>query len=469
MPDFEQVLEKLPPQNIEAEQALLGSLLIDKDAIIKVADLITEDDFYKDIHQMIYSAMFEIWERHEPIDILSIANRLEEKEQLETVGGRTYLASLSNSVPTSSHVLSYAQIVQKKSTLRRLIKVSTETIQMAYKEEEETTDVLDKAEQKLFAISQKFLKQNFIPLKDTLVQAFERMDEMHKGTKRIRGMPTGFVDLDGVLAGLQPSELIILASRPGLGKSSLALDIARQLAVYHKIPVGIFSLEMSKEHVVDRMICAQAEVSLWKLRTGQLSHKDDDGDFERLGRALGVLAEAPVFIDDSPTANIMEIKTKARRLQIEHGLGLLIVDYLQLMDSGTGSSEGRVQEVSEISRSLKAVARELNIPVLALSQLSRAPELRTPAIPKLSDLRESGSIEQDADVVMFIYRKAMDRGIKICPDEEKNLAEIHIDKHRHGPAGVTVRLYFDNEKSSFKNWSKTGLDMPSGEGIEEPF
>lgn len=469
MSDFESAVEKLPPQNLEAEQALLGSLLIDKDAMVKIADKLSPDDFYKDAHRMIYSVMLDLWESREPIDILSVANRLEEKEQLDIIGGRTYLAFLSNSVPTSSHVLSYSQIVQKKSTLRRIIRASTETIQMAYKEEEEATGVLDKAEQKLFAISQKFLRQNFIPLKDTLSQAFERMDELHRGVKQVRGVPTGYVDLDNALSGLQPSELILLASRPSIGKSALALDIARHAAVYHKIPVGIFSLEMSKEQITDRLLCSQAEVSLWKMRTGQLSRKDGDGEFERLGEAFGALGEAPIFIDDSPMANIMEIKTKSRRLQMEHGLGLIVLDYLQLMESGSASTEGRVQEVSEISRSLKAVARELNVPVLALSQLSRAPEARTPAIPRLSDLRESGSLEQDADVVMFIYRKAMDRGIKNCPEEEKNLAEVHIAKHRHGPAGVTVRLYFDGDTASFKSLSKADLEVLGEQETEEPF
>lgn len=455
MAELEPLFEKLPPQNIEAEEALLGCLLIDKDAIIKIADIINADDFYKDIHQMIYRTMLEIWEHREPIDMLSVSNRLEEKKQLDIVGGRSYLASLANSVPTASHIVSYAEIVQKKSTLRKVITASSETIQMAYSEEKDAVNVLDKAEQRLFAISQKFLKQNFIPLKDTLSQAFERMDELHKGTRKMRGIPTGFPDLDNVLAGLQPSELAILAARPSIGKSALAADIARQVALYSNVPVGIFSLEMSKEQLTDRMLCAQANVSLWKLRTGRLSKSDDD-EFKRLGDAFGALAEAPIFIDDSPMANMIEIKTKARRLQSEHGLGLLILDYLQLMEASEGQRDSRVQEVSEISRGLKAVARELNIPVLALSQLSRAPEARTPSIPKLSDLRESGALEQDSDVVMFIYRKVMDRGIKACPEEEKNIAEIHIGKHRHGPAGVTIKLYFDNDTASFKSLSKKG-------------
>ena len=470
--NFEPVFEKLPPQNIEAEEALLGSLLIDKESIVIIADRIEPEDFYKDIHQMIYQAMLEVWEKSEPIDILSVGNRLEEKKQLKTVGGRSYLASLANSVPSSSHINSYAQIVKKKSTLRKLIRSSTETIRIAYQEEDDTAEILDRAEQKIFSISQKYLKQKFVPLKDTLAQAFERIDELHKGEKIMRGIPTGFTDLDNVLAGLQPSELIILAGRPSLGKSSLALDIARQVAVYQKIPVGIFSLEMSKEQISDRIICSQANVSLWKLRTGHLSKKDEDGDFEKLGQTLGILAEAPIFIDDSPMATPIEIRTKARRLQAEHGLGLLILDYLQLMEGGGRSNEGRVQEVSQISRSLKAIARELNIPVLAISQLSRAPEARTPSIPRLADLRESGSLEQDSDVVIFIYRKSMDRSIKHCPEDEKNIAEIYIGKHRHGPAGVMVRLYFDNDTASFRNLEKRidNLDLTDEEETTElPF
>jgi replicative DNA helicase len=442
-------IEKLPPQNLEAEAALLGSLLIDKEAIIKIADIVKPDDFYKDTHKIIYEAMLEIYDRNEPIDILSVSNRLEEKGQLDLIGGRSYLAELANTVPSATHVISYAQIVRRKSTLRNLIKASSEIIKMAYDEQEPAEKILDKAEQKLFAVSQRFLRQNFVPIQDILGTAFSRIEEIHRGEGRLRGIPTGFIDLDNVLAGLQPSDLIILAARPSVGKSALALDIARQVAVFHKIPVGIFSLEMSREQIVDRMICAQANVNLWKMRTGYLS-KENNGDFAKIGEAISILSEAPIFIDDSPMANILEIRTKARRLQAEHGLGLIILDYLQLMESGEGI-DNRVQEVSEISRALKAIARELNIPVLAVSQLSRATEARTPAIPKLADLRESGSLEQDSDVVLFIYRKAMDRGIKVCPPEERPIAEIHIAKHRHGPAGVTVRLYFDEHTASFKN------------------
>lgn len=445
-------IEKITPQNIEAEQSLLGSLLIDKDAVIRVADLVRPEDFYKENHKIIYETMLELFEKREPIDLLSLANRLEERGKLEEVGGRSYLMTLTNSVPTASHVTHYANTVQKKATLRRLIAAAGEISALGYNEEEEVENILDKAEQKLFAVSQKYLKQIFVPVKDVLTEAFERIDELHREKGKLRGLPTGFLDLDNILAGLQKSDLIILAARPSVGKTSLALDIARHAAIHSKVPVGIFSLEMSKEQLVDRMLCAEAGVDLWRMRTGRLSDHDEDNDFLRIGHAMGVLSEAPIYIDDSATANVMEIRTKSRRLQIEHGLGLIIVDYLQLMESRT-RIENRVQEIAEITRSLKSIARELNIPVLALSQLSRAVEARSPAIPKLADLRESGSIEQDADVVLFIYRKAMDRGIREVTPEEKNIAEIHIAKHRNGPTGM-VQLYFDENRVCFKNLEK---------------
>ncbi len=459
--------KKLPPQNNEAEQALLGSLLIDKDAIISVADILESKDFYKDKHEKIYQAMLNLWKEGEPIDILSTANKLDEDEMLDKVGGRSYLASLSNMVPTSSHAKSYAEIVRKKSTLRRLISSSTDIIQMAYKTEGgNTVDILDQAEEKLFSVSKKFLKQNFVCIKETLDKAFERMDKLDNGEQQIRGVPTGFKELDDAMAGLQPSELVLLAARPSIGKSALALDMARHAAVESGVPVGIFSLEMSKEQITDRMICANSGVNLWKMRTGNISHNDDSSDFEKLGEAFDKLSKAPVYIDDSPLLNLIELKTKARRLQSEHGLGLLVVDYLQLMSSGSDNRSGRVEEVSEISRGLKGVARELNIPVLALSQLSRSPEMRTPAIPKLSDLRSSGSLEQDADVVMFIYRKSRDKGIKKIPPEEKNIAEVHIGKHRHGPAGVKFLLYFDESIASFKDLDKKHQDQYNNNGVD---
>ncbi len=454
------LIEKIPPQNIEAEQALLGCILIDKEAIIKIGDIIRPEDFYKETHGLIYQTMIELFERGEPIDILSLSNRLEEKGELEKIGGRSYLVTLANTVPTSTHVLNYAEIIRKKATLRKLIQAGSEITEIAFSEEENIEKILDKAERKLFSVSQRYLKQAFVPIKDVLSEAFERIDELHKEKGKLRGLPTGFVDLDEMLAGLQKADLIILAARPAVGKSALALDIARNVAVNTKTPVGIFCLEMSRDQVVDRIICAQAGVSLWKMRTGYLS-SSDDGDFPRLAQAINVLSEAPIFIDDSPLLNVVEIRTKARRLQAEHGLGLIVIDYLQLIEGAT-QKESRVQEVSEITRGLKSIARELEIPVLALSQLSRAVEHRGgQAIPKLSDLRESGSLEQDSDVVMFIYRKVMDKGIKKCPEEERHIAEIHIAKHRNGPTGI-VRLFFDENTVSFKNLAPK-VEIPTEE------
>lgn len=442
------IVEKLPPQNLEAEQSLLGSLLLDKDAIIKIADLVTAEDFYKDAHRLIYEVMQDLYSKHEPIDLLSLPSRLQERGQLERIGGRSYLMELSNSVPTASHVVHYAEIVQKKSSLRRLITAAAEITSLGYQETEEVDALLDSAEQKLFQVSQKYLKQVFVPIKGILSDAFERIDELHREKGKLRGLPTGFRTLDNYLAGLQKSDLIILAARPSVGKTSLALDIARQTAVQTKTPVGIFSLEMSKEQLVDRLLCSQAGVELWKMRTGHLSDREEDDDFSRIGHAMGVLSEAPIYIDDSASSNIMEIRTKARRLQAEKGLGLLIIDYLQLMES-RGRIENRVQEVAQITRSLKAIARELNVPVLALSQLSRAVEQQHPPIPRLSHLRESGSIEQDADVVLFIYREDL-----YNPNtQNKNIADIIIAKHRNGPTGK-VQLYFDEKTVSFKSLEK---------------
>lgn len=438
-------VEKIPPQNIEAEQSVLGSLLIDKEAIVRIADSLRPEDFYKDTHGMIYQAMLEVYEHREPIDLLSLTNRLQERGQLDIIGGRTYLTSLANLVPTASHVTHYANIVQRKATLRRLINASSEIAKLGYEETDEVDQVLDQAEQRVFEVSQKYLKQKFIPLKTVLTEAFERIDELHKEPGKLRGQPTGFKDLDNLLAGFQKSDLIILAARPSVGKTTLALDMARIMATKAKVPVGIFSLEMSKEQLVDRLICAEGGVDMWKMRTGRLS---EDEDFSNIGHAMGVLSEAPIFIDDSAVTSVTEMRTKARRLQSEHGLGLLVVDYLQLLE-GRSSVENRVQQVSEITRGLKGLAKELNIPVLALSQLSRATEARNPPIPKLADLRESGSIEQDADVVLFIYRE----GVYKRDSERANIAEIIIAKHRNGPTGQ-IELYFDETKVSFRNLEK---------------
>jgi replicative DNA helicase len=444
--------DRLQPQNIEAEQSVLGALLIDQDAITKIADMVRAEDFYTPAHQKIFAACLAIYEKHDPIDTLSLSTYLEEKKQLEKIGGRSYIAKLTNSVPSASNIKNYAGMVQKKSTLRRLIAAAHDITSLGYQEDGALETLLDQAEQQIFQVSQNYLKQNFVPIQDLLSSAFERIDELHKDAGKLRGLPTGFTQLDDLLAGLQKSDLVVLAARPSMGKTSLALDIARHVAVNNKTPIGIFSLEMSKEQLADRMLCAEANVGLWKMRTGRLSDKDEYGsesDFSKLGNAFGKLSESNIHIDDSALLNVMEIRTKARRLAAEHGLGLIIIDYLQLIDS-PDNIESRVQEVAKITRSLKALARELDLPVLALSQLSRAVEARSPSLPKLSDLRESGTIEQDADVVMFIYRKVMDRSIKTVEEDEKHIAQLNIAKHRNGPVG-NVDLYFDEEPVSFKN------------------
>jgi len=444
--------DRIPPHNLEAEVSVLGSLLLNKDAIIKVADFLRDTDFYSPMHALIYGAIIELYERRDPIDIISLSNILRDQGNLDGAGGESTIASLAAAVPTAGHVEHYAKIVQKKATLRRLIGAAANISELGFNEEEEVNKVLDEAEQSLFSVSQQHLRQSFVPMKTVLTEAFHRIDSLHKGDGNLRGLPTGFAPLDNLLSGLQRSDLVILAARPSVGKTSLALDFARHIAVREKAAVGVFSIEMSKEQLVDRMICAEANVDLWKMRTGRLSDKAGDDDFPRIGHALGVLSEAPIFIDDTAAANIMELRTKVRRLQKEHGqLGLIVVDYIQLMDSQT-RIENRVQEIAAITRALKTIARELNVPVLALSQLSRAVELIKPAIPRLAHLRESGSIEQDADVVMFIYRKAADRNYRpedIAP-EERHIAEIHIAKHRNGPTGV-VKLFFDANRANFKS------------------
>ncbi len=440
---------RIPPHNLEAEASVLGSLMLDKDAIIKVADLLKVGDFYKDDHNLIYETMLALYEEREPIDVLSLSNKLEEKGQLERVGGSSYLASLVNSVPSATNVVHYAKVVQKKVLLRRLISAASDIVEMGYDESEDVQKLLDEAEQKVFAVSQKYIKQDFVPIKSILEVAFNRIDELHKSDHAFRGVQTHFPDIDNLLAGLQKSDLIILAARPSVGKTTFALDIARQVGVHSKVPVGVFSLEMGADQLVDRMIAAQAGIDLWRLRTGKLSSEGPNNDFEKISDAMGVLSEAPIFIDDTGSLNIMEMRTMARRLQAEHNLGLIIVDYLQLMEGRSRSGDNRVQEISEISRGLKQLARELNIPVIALSQLSRAVESRPDQVPKLSDLRESGSIEQDADVVMFLYRED-----RVKPDTpNKNIADIIVAKHRNGPVGK-VSLYFEENSTTFKSLEK---------------
>ena len=439
-------LQKLIPQSLEMEQSLLGSLLIDKDAIIKVADIVSSSDFYKESNRVIFETIQQLYERREPIDLLSVTTKLTEKKQLENIGGRAYLTNITNLVPTASHVVHYAKVVQGKSTLRRLISAATYIAELGYHETEDIDRLIDDAEQQLFAVSQHYLKKTFVPITDVLTETFDRIDELHRDAGKLRGVRTHYTELDNLLAGLQKSDLIILAARPSMGKTTLALDIARNIAIKEKVPIGIFSLEMSKEQLVDRLLASEAGVDLWRMRTGKLSDKGENDDFTKINNAMARLSEATIYIDDSPSANVMEIRTKARRLQSEHGSSLVVIDYLQLMDSRT--KESRVQEVSEISRGLKALARELNVPVLALSQLSRSVESRDTHIPRLADLRESGSIEQDADVVMFIYREKMYQ--HDLPPDKAHVAEIIVAKHRNGPTGK-VQLFFDEQRVTFKN------------------
>jgi replicative DNA helicase len=450
---------KLPPQNIEAEQMVLGCVLLDKNAITKIVDFISEKDFYNPAHEKIYKVILNLYEKHQPIDILSVTNKLKEKNLLAEVGGSSYLAEITNMITTTSHVDYYAKIVKEKKILRDLINLSAEITESAFNPENELEMFLDEIEHKILSVSQKSIAQNFIHIKDELASAYERIEKLHEKKGILRGLSTGFHELDNLLSGLQKSDFIIIGARPSLGKTSFALDIARNVAIKENVPVGIFSLEMSREQVVDRLIAAEAQVALWKLRTGKVS---TDLEFQMIQKALDTLSKAPIFIDDTPSPNILQMRSMGRRLQVENGLGLIVVDYLQLIAPRNSNSQASmVQQVTEISRGLKGLARELNVPLIAISQLSRSVDKRDNRVPQLSDLRESGSIEQDADIVLFIYRK--DRDDPNTPPEEQNIAEIRIAKHRNGPLG-TVRLRFDPETVNFKNIEKKYEDL---EELEE--
>jgi replicative DNA helicase len=436
---------KIPPQNVEAEQSVIGALLIDKEAITKVADLLASKDFYQPAHEKIYAVILDLYEKSKPIDILTVESKLKESEQLKEVGGSGYLAELANRVPSSSHVEEYAKIVKEKKILRDLIRASAEITEGVFESGREIDELLDEVEQKIFRVSQTSVQKAFIHLKDELRVAYERIEKLHRGESVLRGVTSGFQELDHLLSGFQRSDLIIIGARPSLGKTSLALDIARNAALRGSAAVGIFSLEMSREQVVDRLISADSQVPLWKIRTGRIT---DDSEFEAIQHSLGRLSAPNIFIDDTPSPNIMQMRSMARRLQSDRKLDLLIVDYLQLITPRT-KSDNMVHQVTEISRGLKSLARELNIPIIALSQLSRGIEQRDHRIPRLSDLRESGSIEQDADVVIFIYRKDKDKELEEVPTEEQNVAQIIIAKHRNGPLG-TIQLKFDQEHTSFR-------------------
>lgn len=438
-------INRLPPQNIDAEKAVLGSLMINKEAISQVADLLKPEDFYRPSHGIIYQAIVSLYGKSEPIDLVSLSNYLQEKGRLDEIGGVSYLTNLTQATPTAAHIVHYAKIVRRKKVLRDLITAASEITELTYQNNANIEKLLDQVEQRIFAISQRSINYEFVSVKSALEEAFERIDRLQQNKDHIRGVPTGFDQLDNLLSGLQRSDLVVLAARPSIGKSSLALDIARYVGVREKIPVAVFSLEMSKQDLVDRLIASEANINLWKLRTGRLIADGPNNDFERIQEALSSLAESTIFIDDNPSPTVLQMKTMSRRLKAKYPLGLIIIDYLQLIQP-LSSTDNRVQQVSEISRALKGLAREINVPVLALSQLSRAIESRPDQYPRLADLRESGSIEQDSDVVMFIYREDKVKKNSTRP----NIADLIVAKHRNGPLGK-IELYFDETQASFKN------------------
>lgn len=429
---------RVAPHSIDAEISILGAILLDKDAIIDVAEFLRPEHFYDDRHKEVYEAILSLYEERIPIDVLTVGERLKKRKSLKKIGGTAYLQGLLERVPTAAHVEHYARIVKDSATKRSLMTKTAKLLDMSFDESLSAEDLLDKAESEIFSLTQTHLSQSFTPIRASLAESFDRLDELHKMDSGLRGVPTGFKDLDSVTAGLQKSNLIILAARPGVGKSTLAVNIAQHLAVNEKRPAAMFSLEMSKEELIDRMLTAQADIDAWKLKTGKLS----DEDFTNFSNAMGELAEAPFYIDDTPALSILEMRTKARRLQVEYGIDLLIVDYLQLARSR--NLENRVQEVGEISQGLKNLARELKIPVLALSQLSRAVEARGTKRPQLSDLRESGSIEQDADMVWFLWREDEE---ELQPGKPINMT-LDIAKHRNGPLG-SIKLSFHGDRIRF--------------------
>jgi len=438
---------RIPPQNLDAEMSLLGAVLIDDEVLANVSDRLKAGDFYDKRHATIYDAMFRLYEHHKPIDLLTLSDELSKRDELELVGGSAYLTELTNYVPTAAHADAYADMVTQKAVRRRLIKASSDIAELGFDEDKNIQELLETAESNLFSVSDAGIKQDLVSLEHILTESFDRIEELHRDRDKLRGVKTGYRDLDNLTAGLQKSDLLILAARPAMGKSTFALNIAYNIASREKQSVLVFSLEMSKEQLVDRMLAEAAGVDAWNIRTGNLS----DDDFEKLSNAMGEMAEAPIFIDDTPGLTVLEMRTKARREAHNQPLGLIIVDYLQLMSGsrGMGNDFNRVQEVSEISRGLKLIARELNVPVVALSQLSRSVESRNPQIPQLADLRESGSIEQDADLVMFLYREDY-----YNPETDRqHITDLIIAKHRNGPTG-RIELYFHPERLRFMSLEK---------------
>ena len=435
---------KIPPQNMEAEQSVLGGILIENEAINRVTEILAPEDFYRDTHRKIFNALIDLFERNEPADLVTMTNELRKKGELDAVGGASYVTSLIDSVPTAANIEYYARIVKEKAILRRLIETSTEIITQSYADRGDVESFLDEAEKAIFEISERRVKPSFFPIKEIVKESFKTIETLFKNKDLVTGVPSGFKELDRLTSGFQPSDLIIVAGRPSMGKTALCLNIAQYAAIEAKIPVAIFSLEMSKEQLVIRMLCSEAQVEGTRLRTGYLS----ESDWPKLTMAAGTLSDAPIFIDDTAALSILELRAKARRLKSDHGLGMIIVDYLQLM-KGRTRVESRQQEISEISRSLKALSKELNVPVIAVSQLSRKTEERTGNRPQLSDLRESGAIEQDADVILFLFREE----IYNRSEENKGKAEVIIGKQRNGPIGK-VDLAFLDKFTTFKDLYK---------------
>jgi replicative DNA helicase len=440
------VIDRLPPQSLEAEQSVLGSILIDRDIVVEIAEFLRPEDFYRQANGTIYRAILDLFERREPIDIVTVAEALERGNELDAIGGRAYLSSLSDQTPTAVHAVQYARIVERKAVLRNLIGAAGKIAGIGYEDPAEIQEAIDRAESELFQVSNRRITVGFSKLKDLLHEAYDRLDYLHAHRGEISGVRTGFNDLDALTTGLQKSDLIIVAARPSVGKTSLALNIAEHAAVKEKKSVGVFSLEMSKEQLVLRLLSSVSNIDSQRLRTGFL----EELDFARIAPAMNALSEAPIYIDDTPNISAMELRTKARRLQAEVGLDLVVVDYLQLMQAQVQSRDAnRVQEVSEISRGLKALARELSVPVIALSQLSRQPEMRNENEPRLSDLRESGAIEQDADLVLFLWRDK-----ERADDQETDGEVIHLKlaKHRNGPTGK-IELYFKKQQTRFVSYA----------------
>lgn len=438
------LLDKIPPQNIEAEMAVLGSILIEEEVVTNAIELLDEDCFYKENHRIIYQAILSLFSENKAIDLITLTDALRRQGQLENIGGVTYLAELTNVVPTAANVIHYAKIIKEKALLRKLINTATQIVTQSYESDQDVNNLLDKAEKQIFEIASTKIKGGFVLVKELIKDSIETIEKLYQRKTQVTGVSTGYQDLDQITAGLQPSDLIVVAGRPSMGKSALVCGFAEYAVMQIKVPTAIFSLEMSKEQLVQRILCSHARVNMQNVRTGFLSKEH----WGALVNAAGKLSQSPLFIDDTPSANVLELRAKARRLKAQHNIGLVILDYMQLMQSSGSRFESRQQEISDISRSLKALARELNVPLVAVSQLSRATEQREGCRPRLSDLRDSGAIEQDADVVMLLFREEY-----YNPTEEnKSVAEVNIAKQRNGPVG-TKKLVFLKEFSRFENYT----------------